>query len=54
MIIQEKKDRASEKVGGADDEAPAILATMATVWETKPAAVIPSDTFDKASERRSK
>lgn len=54
MIIQEKKERASEKLGGTVDETSTILITRPTVWEMKPTAVIANDTFDKASERRSK
>ena len=53
MIIQAKKDSASEKLGDADDEAANILAPRTKVWEAKPTAVSPNDTWDKASERRS-
>jgi hypothetical protein len=49
---QEKNDKASEKLGGADDEAPVILMTRVIVWNAKPTAVVPSDTFERASERR--
>ena len=52
MIIQAKKESASEKLGVADGEAEKILAPMANVWEAKPTAVSPNDTCDKASERR--
>ena len=53
MIIQAKKDSASEKLGVADGEAANILAPRTKVWEAKPTAVSPNDTWDKASERRS-
>ena len=52
MIIQEKKDSASEKLGVVDGESANILAPRTKVWEAKPTAVSPNDTWDKASERR--
>ncbi len=52
MIIHEKNERASEKLGGADDDTPVILMINVMVWDTKPSAVTPKDTFDRASDRR--
>lgn len=51
MIIQEKNDNASEKLGGADDEAPVILMTRVIVWNAKPTVVMPKETFESASDR---
>jgi hypothetical protein len=52
MIIQEKNDKASEKLGGAEDDAPVILMIRVIVWNANPTAVMLSDTFERASERR--
>jgi hypothetical protein len=52
--VQEKKDKASWNPGGEMSADPNIRGTNATVCEANPIAVMPSDTFDKASEGQSK